>query len=231
VTIVIGIVLAMLVGMVSGRSGGGGAGQVLGGLVVTGGYIVATIGWWLMTQPDPLGFGEDQYGTSRKLIRVALVVGIAGQLLNLVVRPGAISFGLVITLLLVALILQVISVIGFFAQLTFLSKIAMRIPDQNLSNRANFLRWAFAISYGAVLVFTIFVTMLVVSAARSGTGSAGGIAALGCFILIAGIAAAVFFVMYIILLFGMAGRFQEAAQFARGTWAATPFAPRGPATA
>ena len=44
-----------------------------------------------VTSPDPSGLGEDQYGTSRKFIRIALIIGAFNQLVDLVSRSGAAS--------------------------------------------------------------------------------------------------------------------------------------------
>lgn len=51
-------------------------------------YAMMLMGWWLLTEQDPSGLGEDDYDTSRKIIRITLVIGLVSTLLSLAERFG-----------------------------------------------------------------------------------------------------------------------------------------------
>src|SRR4051794_16734250 len=76
-----GILISVGVGFVAGV-----VGRVVGTwvayLAAFAGDLVYLYGAWLLTEPDPSGLGEDRYGTARKTIRVALVVGLVQRLLQ-----------------------------------------------------------------------------------------------------------------------------------------------------
>ena len=233
VVIIAGAVLSIIIGLASGQSATtGGSARLVQQLTGAIGWIMTTVGWWLLTQPDPVGLGEDEYGTSRKIIRVALVLNVFSQVLNFFVNAEAVSFQLAITFLVIQLLLAIVIVVGFFAQLTYLKKIALRIPDLTLSGRAHFLRYAFAISYGLFIAVAGVAAILAINAVRSQRPPGGELAAVGCFALIVGLAALVFAVMYLFLLAALGRQFKDSAQFARNTWAAAPWSQQqGPRTA
>jgi hypothetical protein len=225
VVMVIGIVLGMVIGFASGGRG------TVGTVLVTAvaaiiGWIMMTIGWWLLTQPDPSGMGEERYGTSRQIIRIALIVGIVNQLLNLLAGVTPPDSALLTGLGALQLIAGIVSVVGFYAQLIYLQKIAMRIPDDRLSGRAYTIRWGITISYGILIVFGAIMLMSGANAARGGAQPGGGFVALGCIMAIAGIGVLVFMIMYLFLLTGLNARLKESAQAARSSWAAAPWTPR-----
>jgi uncharacterized membrane protein len=180
-----------------------------------------------MTEPDPSGLGEDKYGTSRKIIRIALIVGIVQQVLNLLARMLGPESSVTIGLQVLGLAAGIVGVVGFFAQLNYLKKLALRIPDQPLSNRANFLLYALPISYGLVIVAGGLMA-LTARNAQPGAGAAGSMAGFGCFMGIVGIAVIVFAIMYLFLVEKMGKRFKQEADAARATWAATAFARPAP---
>ena len=227
VTYIAALILGMILGAAAGGSRGGAVGVViLVGIAVIGAWILMTIGWWLLTQPDPSGMGEERYGTSRKISRVALIVGIFSQLLNLVTQAAPLDASMMIGVLILQMIAGLISVVGFYAQLIYLEKLARRIPDDKLSGRAYTVRWGITISYGVLIVVGVVVAIAVRNTdLRQGPG--GGIAALGCIAIIALIAVAVFLIMYLFLLIAFHGRMKESAQAARSGWAAAPWSPSG----
>lgn len=228
---VIGVVVIVLgsivVGVMGAATGSAAAAALLVGLVVLVGWGLTVLGWWRMTEPDPSGLGEDQYGTSRKIIRFALIVGIVQQLLNLLVKMLGPESSVTIGIQVLALVAGLIGVVGFFAQLTYLKKLALRIPDQALSNRASFLTYALPISYGLIIVAGGFLA-LTVRNAQPGSGAGGALAGFGCFMAIVGIAVIVFAIMYLFLVEKMGKRFKQEADAAQATWAATAFAPPPP---
>lgn len=185
------------------------------------GWVLMLVGWILLTSPDPSGLGEDQYGTARKLIRVALAVGVFQQLLGLTALLN-LDPGLSMMIDVVSLAAGIFAVVGIFAQLTYLEKLALRIPDMALSQRAHFLRYALGISYCVSIVLGAIMQL---AGGRQAAARAGGaMAPLGCIAGIAGLAMLVFGIMYLLMLEKMGRKFKEQAAAARSTWAAQAFA-------
>lgn len=182
-------------------------------LLPLAGSVLNIIGAWLLTTPDPSGIGEDRYGTSRKVIRIALLAEVLNHVVsfgNLAPVPPP-----------VFTILQVVSVvcglaglIGMFAQLQYLEKLALRLPSRPLSDRAKQIKWGLSITYGAVVIIGAFALLL----GRVGPGASGVVIAAGCTAAIAGIVAFVYLIMYLILLVNFSRALAEAAASSREAW-------------
>jgi hypothetical protein len=220
-----GIVIIIIGAVIGGAMKQAGVASI-GGLATLAGWVMMTIGWWLMTEPDPSGLGEDQYGTARKIIRIALIVSVAAQALQLATPYIVTSYESLIAVSVVSFALGVVGIVGFFAQLNYLKKLALRIPDRQLSGRAHFLMYAISISYG-VLIAVGLIAVFVIRQAATGGGSTSGLQSIGCFAAIVGVCVLVFGLMYLLLVEKMGKRFKEQARAARMSWAATNFA--GPA--
>ena len=212
VVIVLGVLLGIALGIGMGNAAVAAAAPVTAMLV---GYVLYLVGTWLLTEPDPSGVGEDQYGTSRKIIRIALVLGVVNQAIEIARQFAPIPAALHSTLTLIGFVFSLAGLVAIFAQLQYLKKLAMRIPDPQLAGRAHFLMYAIAISYGVVIVFGILTGLLAGTA-----GAAGGpVAAVGCIMGITGIAVLVFAIMYLLMIERMGKRFAEEADAAEATWA------------
>jgi hypothetical protein len=211
--VVVGVILTAVVDGVRAR----GTAELLGALVILAGYLLYVVGSWLLTEPDPSGLGEQEYGTARKVIRVTLIIGVLDSLLDVVdlgftVPPGLSSVFLIFTTL-----AGIASVVGTFAQLQYVGKLATRIPDEKVTRRAHFLKWAFAVSYGAIILGTAIVALI-----GPGTGGAsvgGGVIGVGCFMGLAVLALLVFSIMYLLMLDRLRKALKEQAQYALHTWA------------
>jgi hypothetical protein len=192
------------------------------------GNIFVLIGSWLITEPDPSGIGEDQYGVSRKVIRVTLLLGAFNSLLSFVASISSIPIASRQPLYLIAGVLGIASVVGLFAQLQYFSKLAVRIPDAKLSERANFLKIALFVTYGLLIVLGIVMILLttVRGAARTNPQM---LLPIGCSAGVIGIAAVVFGVMYLFMLDRFRRAFGQQAALAEQIWAGHQ-RPSGPAT-
>jgi hypothetical protein len=210
VVIVLGVILGVALGIGMGNATIAAAAPVTAVLI---GYVLYLVGTWLLTEPDPSGVGEDQYGTSRKIIRIALVLGVINQAMEIARQFAPIPAALQSTLTLVGFIFSLAGLVAIFAQLQYLKKLAMRIPDPQLAGRAHFLMYAIAISYGLVIVFGILTGVM------AGGGPGGPIAAVGCITGIAIIAILVFAIMYLLMIERMGKRFAQEADAAEATWA------------
>lgn len=186
----------------------------LGGIVFA---VLNLIGTWLLTERDPSGLGEDQYGTSRKIIRVALIVGLIEQAKEMAATHLGFSPPARAMMGLISVVAAIFSVVGLFATLNYLRKLALRIPDTALSNRAQFLTYAFGTTYGLLAVGGAILAAVVL---QGGGGAPTGALPLACAMGIVGLAVLVFAVMYLFMLDRLRRRFAEQAEFARQTWAA-----------
>lgn len=198
---------------------------VLAILAILAGWVLTTVGWWKMTEPDPSGLGEDRYGTPRKIIRIALIVSIFAQVIDHLPQLTKLDPASALAVQVVAVVLGLVGIVGFFAQLLYLKRLALRIPDAQLSGRAGFLMKALPISYGAMIVLGILAALMM----RNSSPPSGGLGGLGCAAGIIGITVLVFGIMYLLLVEKMGKRFKEQAAIARRSWAATNFA--GPVSA
>jgi hypothetical protein len=174
------------------------------------------LGGWFLTMPDPSGIGEDLYGTSRKVIRVTLLIGVTQPLVEFVkaaIGPSSVELRLGLDILDMAITL--VGAIGHVAQLQYLRKLALRIPDRKLSDRARLVMWGLGISYGVLIVFTFIMTV-----AMRGTTPAAGMTTAGCINGIAGLGFLIFGVMYLLVLEKFGKYFKQQELFARQKWAA-----------
>ena len=98
-------------------------------------------------------------------------------------------------------LINAIGLAGGLAQLVYLKKLAMRIPDPALSERANTLIWGFSISYGAMLVFFYIPVVIMTLRGKLTPASLGSsMMFFGCIGGVAGLAAVVFGFMYLFML-------------------------------
>jgi hypothetical protein len=229
----IAVTFLMIIGGIAIGFSGTSQGQIqlisgLGGLVAG---VLFWAGGWFLTAPDPSGIGEDQYGTSRKIIRFTLLVAIANNVLNIFVQNERFTQEVRTGLVILGVIAAIIGVVGHIAQLQYLSKLALRIPDIDLSKRAHFLMWAVGISYGAVVLLGLISVLIITSAARtgqlrSGVAGMGGAMGIGCFAGVAGLCLLVFGIMYLLMLEKFGRRLKEQVAYAKQTWAANAGPPR-----
>jgi hypothetical protein len=212
--IVLGVVGSAVIASIEGeeRDVSGVAAAVAGLLA----YVLHVVGGWLLTTPDPTGLGEDRYGTARKLIRVTLAIGAAGQFLELVEKGFVVPPSVHLVFRIVIALANVSGLVGTFAELQYIAKLAARIPDERIAWRANFLKWSLLAMIGAFFVGAVCVGLL----AGSGTG---GFVCFGLFMLVALVALGV---MYILMLDRLRRVLKEQAQFALQTWAGAAAAPQ-----
>ena len=191
--------------------------QFLTYLISLAGSLLMVIGAWFLTEPDPSGIGEERYGTSRKIIRIALAVGLVNSALQFVQQMSTVAREVRMVLAIIAGLAGLVGLVGQFAQLNYLSKLALRIPDLKLAERARFLMYAIGISYGVILVFGVVIG--VAAATSSASNPPTGVAVLACPMGIAAIALIIFGIMYLLMLERLGKRFGEEATEAERTWA------------
>jgi hypothetical protein len=211
---IFGIAVAFAVGLGASSSN---AGIAIGGGTLVVAMILSAVGWWLLTQPDPSGLGEDQYGTARKLIRVSQVVGLLQIALGGLMSAMTFDDATMMAFQAVMVVAIFVGVMGIFAECSYLDRLARRIPDDRLSSRAHFLMWALGCTYGA--------TQLLMTAVGLVGGRSSATQGFTCFTSILQLFVLIFYVMLLLLLEKMGKRFKQEALVARQTWAAAPFVP------
>jgi hypothetical protein len=98
----------------------------------------------------------------------------------------------------VATILGLASIVGFFAFFTYLGKLAMRVPDPALASRAKLIMWGVSIGYAAIIIGALIVGF---AAGAGGGGQPGGaVVALGCVAGLGALAVLIFGIMAILFL-------------------------------
>jgi hypothetical protein len=181
-------------------------------LEIGGASIVCwcAVGSWLVSRPDPSGCGEREFGRSRKIARVALLLGAAQGLLDCAFVFGGRRLAIYLSFVGAETILaQVIGVVGVFAHLDY-------FPEYDLSQRARFLKSALGIS-GGILVLVIIVRQPGGrSALRRGLRTA-----LACTGGLAIVPLVIFVVMYLNLLGKLSARLRQLSDAAQKSWSAS----------
>lgn len=187
-------------------------------------YACYLIGSWMLTTPDPSGIGENEYGTARKIIRITLAIGVADSGIDLI--PALINLQPSLRMMLQAagILASICGVIGTVAQLQYLERLALRIPDVRLSSRAGFLKTALPTAQGILILVSI------VSVLTNGGQSGPGMMAMGCIVALCALAYLVFGIIYLLLLEKLGKRFGVQAEIASQTWARITSAGASPHT-
>ncbi|RMF84955.1 MAG: hypothetical protein D6744_02175 [Planctomycetota bacterium] len=205
---------------------------LIGGLVQLAGSAVGFYGTWLLTEPDPSGIGEDVYGRARKVTRFAMLVGVIGQVASMLQRVVVLSNAVLLLLIPVAIVAALIGVVGFWYQLFYIEKLAERVPQEDVVRRARFLRWAYPISTGGVILGGVLATLYVLVTGPAapwtpgggpppgGAAPAGGLVAASCVVTIFGLATLVFGVMYLVMLFKLRRALKDQLATSRMIWSA-----------
>ena len=180
------------------------------------GLVAAYCGAWMVTSPDPTRAGEDRYATSRKLVRIALLIGLGNAAVQVALETISLPSRLHTVASLIDTLANLAALVGWLAYLRYLMKLALRIPDGGLSKRARFLFFAFLLMPLATGFVGLIATIL------ANLGSEWGGVGLGACLGIG-------FVIGMILLLLLALRLQhrigqscrEQARLARQAWAST----------
>jgi len=202
-----GILRSVLTGMTGSR--------VVATLLPLAGTALSLLGAWLLTTPDPSGLGEDRYGTSRKLIRVTLAFGVAAALVQFAQQAMNAPPTLGLAFGLVGGAATLVGLVGTFATLNYLAKLAQRLPDDALAARARMLMYGYGIPLAALAVIGLAMVVAFRFAGRTPAGLMG----LGCAAAACGVVWIVFGIMYLVMLIRFASAFGEQAARARATWA------------
>jgi hypothetical protein len=184
--------------------------------VVLGGFLICAIGNWLLSSPDPSGAGEKTYGTSRRISRFALflgAVGAAGLLGATIAHP---SLPLRLEFKLADEFCDAVGFIGTVAMLNYVSKLAVRMRDTRIAERARTLRNGFAVT-GALLIITLIIRDFVLRTQWAIENDLAGL--ILSFQVMALLTGLVVWIAWVLLLMRLGTRLKEQATLAGTTWA------------
>jgi hypothetical protein len=80
-------------------------------------FVLNLAGAWMLTIPDPGGIGEDRYGTSRKLIRITLMICVMQPMMNIVATTTRMPPVVPMPYLMLTVVVSLAGVIAIFATL------------------------------------------------------------------------------------------------------------------
>ena len=187
-------------------------------LVMAVGIVPAvgtSIGQWLAATPDPGGRGESPYGTARKLVRVAAIVGIGRRIMTVVLRTVATPPLIQLPLTILSRTLSAAMLVGLIATFRYLGMLARRIPDDGLATRAGRL----VLGLGMPLaVIEVYQAILALSAPFGVRWRPQGVVMI-LFVVVALVALG-YGVSYLLLLSGLSKRLGREAALARQAWSA-----------
>jgi len=108
-------------------------------------------------------------------------------------------------------VVAAIGLIGTFAQLAYLKKLAFRIPDLPLSRQADSVMWGFGVSYGLMIAIGFGMKLLAPSLG-------GGAMVFVCAFGFLGLVVLAYAILYLLMLFRFGRQFEEQAKLARELW-------------
>ena len=189
------------------------------------GSALGMCGAWMMTRRDPSGIGETKNINSRQLVRAAAIASLTAAVIQFVVTLPGVRLGSLQELALIAGICGLVTIVGEFAKLQYLQRLAARLPEETLVWRAGGLKWALALTYGVMILAGVVAAAALFSmdfsdGPRSGNigGALGVAAAMSCLALPAGIVLLVITVMIINLLYRTAQAIRAQIPLAKEAW-------------
>ena len=185
---------------------------LLGSLLQLAASIIGVIGSWMLTNPDPSGIGESRYGKIRQTIRVCLMVGLGEDLIQAALSSAMMPRAAIPGLQVISVLVSIANLVGQLALLEYLSRLAARIPNEEMTAQAKTLLKGLGICNGIIIVISLPMALF-------GSAMAPVLMAFGCIGGVVGIAALVLYIRYLVLLGKFASRFREEAAQSRLLWA------------
>jgi hypothetical protein len=172
---------------------------------------------WLLTTPDPSGIGESEYASSRKIARYSSLVPPLQLVLVAILADAHLPPTIFLSVMLLACCARAVGPIGFIAQMQYLSKLALRIPEMKLAKQARELRYTFGIPNGISVLLSCWTTLARAFGVRTVISKPGLTAITG----IAGLCILIFGISYMVLLHRLNARLREQHALSERSWAGT----------
>lgn len=190
------------------------------------GAIIAACGVWMLTTPQPCPIGEDALATTRKVIRILVIIGLFTGAMSIATTIPNTPESLKSALHWITVGAGFLALIEQVAKLHYIEDLAMRIPDAPLSERADFLKFTMPAATALLLILStisrLFITPPSTAKPSAPTPAAIGV---GCLSGVFGIALLVLTILYIIMLVKLAIEFGRQAQLAKENAAPPLIAP------
>lgn len=166
--------------------------------------VLALLGWWLVSTPDPAE-SEQAGAVSRRVLRIAVAVGAGCLLINTALAMSSAappigtaggpsvraSLGMLSAFVTAGA--YVAFAVQFFASMLYVRVLAPRIPDPGLDARAKFAMWCAAIC----LLVTLAAIPVTFIGRQQGGGAGAGFMTVMCG---AGVLMLGFFVVYVLVI-------------------------------
>jgi len=123
------------------------AGAVIGFL----GGLLGIYGAWLLTSPEPGRMVAERYATDRRVVRICLIIGLARSPATVLGGVAAVPEIVSMALMTVSAIASLADLVGLYAKLRYLEKLALRAPEPKLAGNARWLRWGLVIAGGSLI--------------------------------------------------------------------------------
>ncbi len=149
--------LANVAAGLAGLSGSGTVVDSLVGIICRLAVFVSLVGWWMLTEEDPSYRGRDEGRAVRRMVRYALMLTGAFQLVDLI-NPSLIAMPLNFSLGIMNASWDLGAVatmaIQFFPSMLYVSWLAVRLPNFRVYQRARRLLWLapLLITVGSVIL-------------------------------------------------------------------------------
>jgi hypothetical protein len=112
--------------------------------VLTATGVVSIIGWWMFSWPDPAIGERDEGTTARRVVRATIIIQAAATMASMAGRLNFMQGASDVVEILVAM-LNIAAIIAwlvwFFAAMSYIKRVAPRIPSERIYRRARLLTW------------------------------------------------------------------------------------------
>jgi hypothetical protein len=121
--------------------------------------LISISGAWLLTVADPAGLAEDQYVSTRKLIRITIVLGLAYRIFAFGANATSVSPDMRLLLTILAICFGFVSIAGFCLTCKYLAQLSDRIPRPGLVRFSRHLMWWYPFVHGPFYVLSAMLTV------------------------------------------------------------------------
>ena len=127
--------------------------------------LIALVGYWKVTTPDPARLAEESSLSSRKLVRTAQIANYAVTPVNSLLQHLAWT----VPHMVLSVVAGIVGLVGTFAIFVYGRKLALRLPDEKLARSCRIVMWGLAVMLTSSVVFGLYVARMVTTMAPPAT--------------------------------------------------------------
>jgi len=199
-----------------------GVGREIGFALSLLGQGLALAAMWLITEPEPRAWRAEENLTLRKSLRILSIVNLVASIFTVSGEMASNSF-----ITIVGSALAIIGLAAFWLLYLHLSRLSLRLPDEQLARQFRIVMWGYTISAGVMLLGGLLALLVV---GRTASPTAGFGIAIFLIFCPAAIGLISFSIWSLVLLFRIRSRLSTAAILARTFRDSLPL-PKDPASA